>query len=147
MSETDEATSAMGETIGDPATEPANRAASETANAEAIPTLDVEAIADLEQRVVAALKTCYDPEIPVDIYELGLIYDVEVEPGPGGATVELRMTLTSPACPVAGSLPGEVEQKVQGVDGVEKASVELVWDPPWTPEMMSEGARLDLGFL
>jgi FeS assembly SUF system protein len=129
-----------------PTTDPTPEATSE-ADGEAIPTLDVDRVADLEERVVAALKTCYDPEIPVDIYELGLIYDIEVEPGDAGGEVKLRMTLTSPACPVAGSLPGEVEQKVQGVDGVEKASVELVWDPPWTPEMMSEGARLDLGFL
>ena len=105
------------------------------------PTLDLDATMALEERVVAALKTVFDPEIPVDIYELGLIYDIEVE----DARVKVRMTLTSPACPVAGSLPGEVEQKVEGVDGVERAEVELVWDPPWNPGMMSEAARLDLG--
>ncbi|HEX2252081.1 MAG TPA: DUF59 domain-containing protein [Thermoanaerobaculia bacterium] len=111
----------------------------------------------LEERIVQALKTVYDPEIPVDIYELGLIYDIDVEGGeaaadgaagqapPAGRRVKVRMTLTSPACPVAGSLPGEVEQKVQGVDGVEDAEVELVWDPPWNPSMMSEAARLELG--
>jgi FeS assembly SUF system protein len=105
------------------------------------PTLDIEAAMALEEAIVAALKTVYDPEIPVDIYELGLIYDVDVD----GNKVKVRMTLTSPACPVAGSLPGEVEQKVQGVPGVEQAEVELVWDPPWTPGMMSEAARLELG--
>lgn len=132
--------------MSEPTSETSRQATAEVTN-EPIPTLDVEQVADLEERVVAAIKTCYDPEIPVDVYELGLIYDVDVEPGEAGAAVRLKMTLTSPACPVAGSLPGEVEQKVQGVDGVEKATVELVWDPPWTPEMMSEGARLDLGFL
>jgi FeS assembly SUF system protein len=105
------------------------------------PTLDIEAAMALEEAIVAALKTVYDPEIPVDIYELGLIYDVDVD----GDKVKVRMTLTSPACPVAGSLPGEVEQKVQGVPGVEQAEVELVWDPPWNPGMMSEAARLELG--
>jgi len=137
----------MSETMKEPTPKAPGEATAE-APAEAIPTLDIERVADLEERIVAALKTCYDPEIPVDVYELGLIYDIEVEPeGGADGEVKLRMTLTSPACPVAGSLPGEIEQKVQGVDGVEKASVELVWDPPWTPEMMSEGARLDLGFL
>lgn len=97
----------------------------------------------LREAIVAALKTCYDPEIPVDIYELGLVYGVDVDEG-GRATV--RMTLTSPACPVAGSLPGEVEQKVRGVPGVTAAAVELVWDPPWDKEMMTDEAKLRLGF-
>lgn len=96
---------------------------------------------EFQGRIVAALKTCYDPEIPVDIFELGLIYDVDiVEEG----QVNLRMTLTSPMCPVAGSLPGEVEVKVKGVDGVSGAKVDLVWDPPWGMEMMSEVAKLKL---
>ena len=99
--------------------------------------------AQLRDDVIAALKTCYDPEIPVDIYELGLIYDVKVE---DGGSVEVTMTLTSPACPVAGSLPGEVEAKVRGVDGVARARVELVFDPPWDQAMMSEAAQLKLGF-
>jgi FeS assembly SUF system protein len=98
----------------------------------------------VEAAVVEALKTCYDPEIPVDIYELGLIYSVQV--GDDGR-VDVRMTLTSPACPVAGSLPGEVESKVAAVDGVRSAHVELVWDPPWDQEMMSEAAKLKLGFM
>jgi len=99
--------------------------------------------ADLEEEIVAALKTVYDPEIPVNIYEMGLIYDIDInEKG----HVHVRMTLTSPACPVAGILPGEVEEKVQGVPGVESAEVELVWDPVWNPSMMTEAARLELGF-
>ena len=98
---------------------------------------------DLRTRVIAVLKTCYDPEIPVDIYELGLIYDVKA--GDDGA-VEIKMTLTSPACPVAGSLPGEVEAKVRALDGVAAASVELVWEPPWDKDRMSEAAQVTLGF-
>jgi len=93
--------------------------------------------------VIQALKSCYDPEIPVDIYELGLVYGVDVDER---GRVKVRMTLTSPACPVAGSLPGEVEQKVRSVPGVSSASIELVWDPPWDREMMSEAAKLQLGF-
>jgi FeS assembly SUF system protein len=97
----------------------------------------------LEQDVVSVLKTCYDPEIPVDIYELGLIYGVDVDEA---GKVLVRMTLTSPACPVAGTLPGEVEARVREVDGVSEARVELVWDPPWDKEMMSETAKVQLGF-
>jgi len=93
--------------------------------------------------VIGTLKTCYDPEIPVDIYELGLIYEVKVS---DDAHVEVRMTLTSPMCPVAGTLPPEVEEKVRGVHGVKSARVELVWDPPWDQEMMSEAAKVTLGF-
>jgi FeS assembly SUF system protein len=99
--------------------------------------------AKIRADVIEALKTCYDPEIPVDIYELGLIYEIEI--GDGGS-VAVKMTLTSPACPVAGSLPGEVEGKVRSVAGVKDASVELVWDPPWDKDMMSEEAQLTLGF-
>jgi FeS assembly SUF system protein len=97
---------------------------------------------DVENAVVETLKTIYDPEIPVNIYELGLIYDIEVQEG---GAVHIKMTLTSPACPVAGSLPGEVEVKVEGVPGVASAEIELVWDPVWNPSMMSEAARLQLG--
>jgi len=93
--------------------------------------------------IVAAIKTCYDPEIPVDIYELGLIYEIELD---DAAKATIKMTLTSPMCPVAGTLPPEVEQKVRGVHGVKSASVELVWDPPWDQEMMSEAAKVTLGF-
>ncbi len=97
----------------------------------------------LEADVIATLKTIYDPEIPVDIYELGLVYGIDIAED---HSVAVRMTLTSPMCPVAGSLPPEVEAKVAGVPGVSSASVEVVWDPPWNPSMMSEGARLELGF-
>ena len=120
---------------GDAVTEP-------TPQETTIPTVNLEQLAATEERIVHALKTVYDPEIPVDIYELGLVYDVDV--GADGK-VQVTMTLTSPACPVAGSLPGEVEQKVQSVEGVEQATVELVWDPPWNPGMMSDAARLELG--
>ena len=98
----------------------------------------------LRNEIIESLKTVYDPEIPVDIYELGLIYDLAVDPS---GKVDIRMTLTSPACPVAGSLPGEVEAKAATVPGVSKVEVELVWDPPWTMELMSEAAKLELGFL
>ena len=92
--------------------------------------------------VIETLKTVYDPEIPVDIYELGLIYDVTVE---NEGDVAIRMTLTSPMCPVAETLPPEVEMKARGVAGVREVSLDLVWEPPWSPEMMSPAARLELG--
>ncbi len=98
----------------------------------------------VREKVVEALKTCYDPEIPVNIYELGLIYDIHIDEK---NNVEIRMTLTSPACPVAGSLPGQVEAVVAALDEVNSATVELVWEPTWTPDMMSEAAKLELGFL
>ena len=98
----------------------------------------------LEAKIVEALKTVYDPEIPVNIYEMGLIYDIDIS---DDGTVYAKMTLTSPACPVAGSLPGEVEMKIESVDGVRRADVDVVWDPPWNPTMMSEAARLELGML
>jgi len=96
----------------------------------------------IEAQVVEALRTCFDPEIPVNIYELGLIYDVKVEPA---GAVEVRMTLTSPHCPVAQSLPAEVEARIKEVPGVTDARVEVVWDPPWEPSRMSEAAKLQLG--
>ena|SRR5947209_4015554 len=99
-------------------------------------------VGEIEEKIIAALRTCYDPEIPVNIYEMGLIYDIEVNPS---GEVVLRMTLTSPACPVAGSLPPEVQAKVAGIPGVKSAKVDLVWEPPWTPERMSEAAQLQLG--
>jgi len=98
-----------------------------------------------EKLIIEAIRTCYDPEIPVNIYELGLVYDINVDEPKG--EVSIRMTLTSPACPVAGSLPPEVEAKVRAVPGVTKASVEVVWDPPWTPDKMTEAAKLQLGML
>lgn len=98
----------------------------------------------LEQHVVDALQEIYDPEIPVNIYDLGLIYGIDVLPL---GRVNITMTLTSPACPVAGSLPGEVEDAVRSVDGVQDVSVELVWDPPWDMDRMSEDAKLELNLL
>lgn len=95
-----------------------------------------------KETVVEALKTVYDPEIPVDIYELGLIYDLKVDPENG--KVEIAMTLTAPACPVAGSLPQQVANTVSLVPGVGEVKVDLVWDPPWTMANMSEDARLSL---
>ena len=97
---------------------------------------------DVENEIVEALKTVFDPEIPVNIYELGLIYDIDIQ---AEGVVQVKMTLTSPGCPVAGSLPGEVRDKVAGVPGVTSVDVELVWDPSWNPSMMSEAARLELG--
>lgn len=97
---------------------------------------------ELETVVVDVLKSCYDPEIPVDVYELGMIYGVAIDEE---KKVNVLMTLTSPACPVAGSLPGDVETKLKGIPGVADAKVTLVWDPPWNPSMMSEAARLELG--
>ena len=105
-------------------------------------SLSVEQIEEMEKKIIEALKTCFDPEIPVNIYELGLIYNVDVQPT---GLVHVRMTLTSPACPAAGSLPPEVRWKVQEIPGVKDAQVEIVWDPPWTKERMSEAARLQLG--
>ena len=96
----------------------------------------------LQERVIDAIKTCYDPEIPVNIYELGLIYGIDVDPS---NAVTVRMTLTSPACPAAGLLPPEVQRKVQDIPGVTAVKVDIVWDPPWTPDRMSEAARLQLG--
>lgn len=99
---------------------------------------------ELEMRVIDMLRTIYDPEIPVDIYELGLIYQVNAD---AKGDIKVVMTLTTPHCPVAESLPGEVETKIRGVDGVNDVDVEVTWDPPWDQTMMSEAARLELGFL
>jgi FeS assembly SUF system protein len=99
--------------------------------------------AEVREQIVEILKTCYDPEIPVDIYELGLIYSVEVQDN-GDTRVE--MTLTSPACPVAESLPIEVEQKVRTVPGTADVKIDLVWEPMWTKDMLTEAAKLKLGF-
>lgn len=99
--------------------------------------------AELERRIVEALKTVYDPEIPVDIWELGLIYSIDIA---DDGAVGVKMTLTAPACPAAGELPGEVEAAVRSVEGVRSANVEVVWEPTWSKEMMSEVAKLRLGF-
>ncbi len=98
----------------------------------------------LKSAIIDVLKTVYDPEIPVNIYDLGLIYEVNLYPD---HAVEVVMTLTSPNCPAAASLPAEVEEKTKGVSGVKDVTLELVFDPPWNQEMMSEEAKLELGFL
>lgn len=99
---------------------------------------------EIELKVLGVLRTIYDPEIPVNIYDLGLIYALHVDETDA---VTIRMTLTTPACPVAGSLPGEIETKVEAIPEVRTANIELVWDPPWSKDRMSEAAMLDLGFL
>jgi FeS assembly SUF system protein len=99
---------------------------------------------NLRDKIVAAIKTVYDPEIPVDVYELGLIYEINVFPV---NNVYIRMTLTSPSCPSAEVIPGEVEQKIKAVPGVNDVKVELTFDPPYSQDMMSEVAKLELGFL
>ncbi|MFQ5882507.1 MAG: SUF system Fe-S cluster assembly protein [Candidatus Methylomirabilales bacterium] len=96
----------------------------------------------IEAQVIEALRTCFDPEIPVNIYELGLIYEIKVDPS---GAVEIRMTLTSPNCPAAGTMPGEVRDKVKAIPGVTDVKVDVVFDPPWDPSKMSEAARLELG--
>ncbi|HZN69437.1 MAG TPA: DUF59 domain-containing protein [Tepidisphaeraceae bacterium] len=99
---------------------------------------------EIEIKVIGVLRTVFDPEIPVNIYDLGLIYDVKVDETDA---VFVKMTLTAPGCPVAGSLPGEVAAKIENIPDVRSAEVQLVWDPPWTKDRMSEGAMLDLGFM
>ena len=99
---------------------------------------------DIEKRVVEALQTCYDPEVPVNIHEMGLIYGVELDPLGNAA---ITMTLTAPNCPAAQSLPMEVEEKVRAVDGVKDVHVEIVWEPSWDPSRMSDAAKLQLGML
>lgn len=99
---------------------------------------------ELEQRVIEALRAVYDPEIPVNIYDLGLIYRLQVDPE---GVVAVDMTLTAPGCPVAQTFPGMVEQAIKAVEGVADAHVELVWDPPWTQEQMSDEVKLQLGLL
>lgn len=100
-------------------------------------------LADLRERIIEALRTIYDPEIPVNIYDLGLVYGLELDEEHG--RVHILMTLTAPGCPVAQTFPQTVEEKVEQVAGVEEANVELVWEPPWTQERMTEAARLQLG--
>jgi len=94
------------------------------------------------ERIIAALRTVFDPEIPTNIYDLGLIYAIDAV---GDNDIAIRMTLTAPGCPVAGILPGQVQQAVESVEGVGRCQVELVWDPPWNKDMMSDEARLELG--
>ena len=98
----------------------------------------------IEAQVIEALRTCFDPEIPVNIYEMGLIYEVKVD---GAGAVAVQMTLTSPHCPAAQSIPAEVEGKIRAIDGVTDVKIDIVWEPPWEPSKMSEAARLQLGML
>lgn len=106
-----------------------------------VSALSEEELADFTQKLIAALKTVYDPEIPVDIYELGLIYKVDVA---DNKDVTVDMTLTAPACPVAGEMPGMVKSALEGVEGIGEVTVNMTFDPPWTPERMSEEAKLEL---
>ena len=99
---------------------------------------------ELTELVIAKLKTIYDPEIPVDIYELGLIYGIEIS---DEAAVKITMTLTSPSCPVAETLPPEVEEKIASIEGISGCKVEITWEPTWDKSMMSQEAQLELGFL
>ena len=99
---------------------------------------------DLRSQVVAAIKTVYDPEIPVDVFELGLIYEINVYPV---NNVHVLMTLTSPSCPSAETIPAEIEQRIKEIDGINDVKVEITWDPPYSQDMMSEAAKLELGFL
>lgn len=107
--------------------------------------LDPAAGKPLREQVIDAICTVFDPEIPVNIWELGLIYELEVEDETGN--VDIKMTLTSPACPVAGTLPGDVETRVREVPDVNETKVELVWEPPWDKSMLSEAAKLQLGLM
>jgi len=99
---------------------------------------------ELTQKVIDTIKTCYDPEIPVDIWELGLIYEIILD---DEKNLKVKMTLTSPSCPVVETLPPEVEQKLKEIQGINSAKIELTFEPPWEKEMMSEVAQLELGFM
>jgi FeS assembly SUF system protein len=107
-------------------------------------TVSSASIPDLNEKVIAAIKTVYDPEIPVDVYELGLIYEVNIYPV---NNVFVLMTLTSPSCPSAEVIPGEVEQKLKAIEGINDVKVQITFDPPYSQDMMSEAAKLELGFL
>jgi FeS assembly SUF system protein len=106
--------------------------------------LSEQEIQKLKGKIVETIRTCYDPEIPVNIYDLGLIYDFDVEPS---GKVQVKMTLTAPGCPAAGTLPGEVEDKISALPNVKEVQVDVVWEPPWSKDRMSEAAKLQLGFL
>jgi FeS assembly SUF system protein len=118
------------------------RTAIDPANAPMVdPNASIE-VKLLHGKVVSAIRQVFDPEIPVNIYELGLIYSIDIKPD---NTVDVRMTLTTPACPVAGSLPGEVQRRIESIEEVKGANIDLVWDPPWDRSVMSEAAMLQLG--
>ena len=109
-----------------------------------MPAIIITKNTELAQKVIDAIKTCYDPEIPVDVWELGLIYEINIDEE---NNVKVQMTLTSPSCPVAETLPPDVEDKIKQVEGVKSAKVEITFDPPWEKSMMSEVAQLELGFM
>ena len=132
----------MHETGAETAGEAATAATTSTGATAAAPAASASVdVHKMEQLVIDALHTVYDPEIPVDIYELGLIYSIDVSPE---GKVAVTMTLTTPACPVAGSMPGQVEKTIRMIDGVTDVVVDLVWEPTWGPAMMTESARLQL---
>jgi FeS assembly SUF system protein len=118
--------------------------ATEFLSADSADTMRPAAVDALGERVIEALRTVYDPEIPVNIFELGLVYKVDID---DDRRVHIEMTLTSPACPVAGTLPDEVKDKIEAVEEVQGATVDVVWDPPWHPGMMTEEAQLELGMI
>jgi FeS assembly SUF system protein len=117
-------------------------AESERADNPKVGEADPARTAELQPKIVEAIKTVFDPEIPVDIYELGLIYDIYAD---SDSNVAVKMTLTSPACPSAQQIPSEVRWKVKAIDGVKDCSVEIVWEPPWSKDRMSEAAKMQLG--
>jgi FeS assembly SUF system protein len=120
-----------------PSAQPAAAPAAAAAEAD-----DSPEIAVLREYIIDVIKSCYDPEIPVNVYDLGLIYNIAIAPD---GKVDVKMTLTAPGCPAAGILPGEVEEKVRSVPGVTGVALDLVWDPPWDQSKMSQAARLQLG--
>jgi len=131
----------MSEMTNDIAAEPqANEAAMRNPGESAIPA---EELARLTDDIIGALKTVYDPEIPADIYELGLVYRIDIE---DDRSVKIDMTLTAPGCPVAGEMPGWVQNAVSAVEGISDVDVKMVFDPPWTPDRMSEEARVAVGW-
>ncbi len=107
-------------------------------------TAQEASVSDLKDKVIAAIKTVYDPEIPVDVFELGLIYEINIYPV---NNVFILMTLTSPSCPSAEVIPGEIEQKIKAIEGINDVKVEITFDPPYSQDMMSEAAKLELGFM
>jgi FeS assembly SUF system protein len=111
---------------------------------ESVKTLEDATVPNMRDLVLAAIKTVYDPEIPVDVYELGLIYEINVYPI---NNVHVLMTLTSPSCPSAESIPVEIEQRIKEIEGINEVKVEITFDPPYSQDMMSEAARLELGFM
>ena len=113
-----------------------------TAETRPVPYLPGSEVSPLEPKIIEALRTVYDPEIPVNVFELGLIYDLRIDEQ---GVVKVIMTLTTPSCPVAGELPGWIERAINTIDGVSKVEIDLVWDPFWKPEYMTEEARLQLG--